>query len=121
MGKSNTIDIREQAVGTARRIDQLGRVVVPAELRKMMGLRTGELVDFRFVDGHIELLRVVRGCIFCGATKTLTAVGEKQVCTACVQRIRNQPECAMCGRLDNLLERNGKHICESCVHDMSVV
>jgi transcriptional pleiotropic regulator of transition state genes len=123
MGKSTAIDIRDvpQAVGTARRIDQLGRVVVPAELRKMMGLHTGELVDFRFVDGHIELLRVERGCILCGATQILTSVGDKEVCTACVERIRNQPECAMCGRLDDLRERNGKHICERCMHDMSVV
>jgi transcriptional pleiotropic regulator of transition state genes len=120
---SKTIDIRDDApaVGTARRIDQLGRVVIPAELRKMMGLHSGDLVDFRFIDGHIEVLRVGRNCVFCGSTEALTAVHEKQVCTSCLQSIRNQPECAVCGTLDDLLARNGKHICPKCVHELSEV
>ena len=40
-------------IGTARQIDQLGRVVVPAELRKRIGLLTGDLLDFRIIGGNV--------------------------------------------------------------------
>jgi len=47
----STSAARVDTIGTARRIDQLGRVVVPAELRKLTGIRAGDLLDFR-ADGH---------------------------------------------------------------------
>ena len=123
MDRDNVVSIGQEprAVGAARRIDQLGRVVVPAELRKMMGIESGDLLDFRFVDGHIAILRLEPECVLCGSSTGLTAVDDKHVCGACVERIRHQPECAICGRLDDLVERNGRHVCKNCVREISLV
>ncbi|HET9727773.1 MAG TPA: AbrB/MazE/SpoVT family DNA-binding domain-containing protein [Acidimicrobiia bacterium] len=110
----------QHAVGTARRIDQLGRVVVPAELRKMMGLRNGDVVDFRFVDGHIAILRLDPECALCSRSEQLTTFEGKQLCAHCLDRIRHQPDCAICGALEGLVERNGKHVCSSCVREISI-
>jgi ribosomal protein S27AE len=87
----------------------------------MMGIATGDLLDFRFVDGHIEILRLEPECVLCGATSTLTELHDKHVCTSCLDTIRNQPECAICGRLDGLVERGGKHVCSDCVREISLV
>jgi transcriptional pleiotropic regulator of transition state genes len=123
MSREKIVDISQEqrSVGTARRIDQLGRVVVPAELRKMMGIASGDLLDFRFVDGHIAILRLDPECALCGSSENLTALDDKHVCGACVDRIRHQPECAICGRLDDLVDRNGRHVCSTCVREISLV
>jgi len=78
-----------RAIGTARRIDQLGRIVVPAELRRMIGLRTGDLVDFRFVDGHIAVLKVEAECALCGRSEGLTDWRDKHICRECIRDIRD--------------------------------
>mgnify|MGYP005831245499 CR=1 FL=1 len=42
--------------GVTRRIDELGRVVIPKELRETQGLRSGEAIEF-FVDKHGIVIR----------------------------------------------------------------
>jgi|tagenome__1003787_1003787.scaffolds.fasta_scaffold20724099_3 transcriptional pleiotropic regulator of transition state genes len=75
-------------VGTARQIDQLGRVVVPAELRKMLGLRTGDLLDFRLIDGYIAVSKVEPECALCGNRERLVDHADKKICRDCVAEIR---------------------------------
>jgi transcriptional pleiotropic regulator of transition state genes len=79
------------SIGTARTIDQLGRLVVPAELRRMIGLDAGTLVDFRFVDGDIVISKVQPECALCGSTQDLTQRHGKGVCRECVREIRDEP------------------------------
>ena len=73
-----------RSIGTARRIDQLGRVVVPAELRKVLGIRTGDLLDIRVEDGRLILLKIEPECAICGGVDNLRPCHEKQVCKDCV-------------------------------------
>ena len=60
-----------RSVGTARRIDQLGRVVVPAELRKILGIRKGDLLDIRVEDGRLVLVKIEPECAICGGSDNL--------------------------------------------------
>jgi len=117
------LELPEEArlIGTARRIDGLGRVVVPVELRKLMGIGSNELLGFRFVDGHIEIVRLTADCALCGATEGLRQLGKKHICADCERGIREQPECALCGRNDDLIERNGKYVCAGCAREISLV
>src|SRR5262245_63421320 len=54
-----------RTVGTARRIDQLGRVVIPAELRKVYGVRTGDLLDSRVEEGRLVLSKLEQEYVIC--------------------------------------------------------
>jgi transcriptional pleiotropic regulator of transition state genes len=76
-----------RTIGTARRIDQLGRVVVPAELRRMLGIRQGDLLDIRVEDGHLILLKIDPECAICGRVDNLVELHEKHVCKDCVREI----------------------------------
>jgi transcriptional pleiotropic regulator of transition state genes len=76
-----------RTIGTARRIDQLGRVVVPAELRRMLGIRQGDLLDIRVEDGHLVLLKIEPECAICGNVDNLVEFHEKHVCKECVRDI----------------------------------
>jgi transcriptional pleiotropic regulator of transition state genes len=75
-------------IGTARRIDQLGRVVVPAELRKLMGIRQGDLLDIRFEEGRLVLLKIEPECAICGGLHDLQPFHEKHICSSCVRELK---------------------------------
>ncbi|WP_127539469.1 AbrB/MazE/SpoVT family DNA-binding domain-containing protein [Paenibacillus illinoisensis] len=75
-----------KATGIVRRIDDLGRVVVPKELRRIHGIEEGDPLEF-FVDGDkIILRRYQPGCFFCGNDESLHLFHGKQICTPCITK-----------------------------------
>jgi transcriptional pleiotropic regulator of transition state genes len=75
------------SIGMTRRIDALGRIVVPAELRRILEIHVGDLLDIRVEDGHVVLAKVEQSCVFCASTETLRPYHEKLVCSGCVERL----------------------------------
>lgn len=78
------------ATGIVRRIDDLGRVVIPKELRRMLGIKEGDPLEI-FTDGErIVLRKYVPGCCLCGNVdqKLATLSSGKIVCGPCVDLIR---------------------------------
>jgi transcriptional pleiotropic regulator of transition state genes len=108
-------------IGTTRRIDQLGRVVVPAELRRTLGIREGDLLDISAEDDRLVLRKVAPACAICGRADELMDLHDKHVCKDCVREIRLEPACAICGRLDNLIELHDSRVCQDCVNEISLV
>lgn len=70
-----------------RKIDSLGRVVLPAEMRKHLGLETGDLVAIALDDGRITMEKIEARCTFCGSTTDLREFNEKLVCAVCVKAL----------------------------------
>ena len=55
--------------GVSRKVDRLGRVVLPAEMRKQLEIREGDLMDIAVDDeGRVVLDKVALRCVFCRAT-----------------------------------------------------
>jgi len=73
--------------GVARKVDQLGRVVLPAEVRRRFGIRSGDMVEISVDSDAILLTKVEDRCVFCGATSGLTEFSAKLVCGGCVNRL----------------------------------
>lgn len=81
-----------KATGIVRRVDELGRVVIPIELRNKFDIQVKDPIEI-FVDGSsIVLKKYEPNCIFCGNCKTLLTYNDKLVCTKCAQRISKQIE-----------------------------
>ncbi len=79
-------------IGMTRRIDQLGRVVVPAELRRLLGMQEGDVISFSARGGELVLRRVEPSCAICGSdADDLVDLRDKHLCQGCVQEIRLQP------------------------------
>jgi transcriptional pleiotropic regulator of transition state genes len=73
------------SIGMTRRIDALGRIVVPAELRRILEIHEGDLLEIRVEEGHVVLAKVEKVCVFCGsASESLRPHHEKLVCPECV-------------------------------------
>jgi AbrB family transcriptional regulator, transcriptional pleiotropic regulator of transition state genes len=73
--------------GVARKVDQLGRVVLPAEVRRQFGINPGDLIEIAVDSDAILLTKVEERCIFCGATANLSEFSTKLVCSGCVSRL----------------------------------
>jgi transcriptional pleiotropic regulator of transition state genes len=78
--------------GVVRRIDQLGRVVVPAELRRTLGLRQGDLVATRLENGNVVMTKVEPECAICGGAADLVDMLDKHICGDCVRGLVEKSE-----------------------------
>ena len=76
-----------EPIGTARRIDALGRVVVPAELRRLLGMKEGDLLDIHVEQGALVLQRIDPACAVCGGRNGLRPVRGKHICSQCVETL----------------------------------
>jgi AbrB family transcriptional regulator, transcriptional pleiotropic regulator of transition state genes len=72
--------------GIARKIDDLGRIVIPAETRRMFNIREGDHLYITVSDGNIVLRKMTDTCVFCGSEKNVGQFRGKGVCAPC----RNQ-------------------------------
>ena len=78
-----------KATGIARPVDPLGRVVIPVELRRSLDIKTDDLLEV-FVEGeYIMLKKNEKKCIFCGGTEGIVDVRGKNVCSACIEEMKN--------------------------------
>jgi AbrB family transcriptional regulator, transcriptional pleiotropic regulator of transition state genes len=73
--------------GVARKVDQLGRVVLPAEVRRHFDISPGDLVEIAVDSDAILLTKVENCCVFCGGTASLSEFSGKLVCSECVSRL----------------------------------
>ena len=76
-----------KATGIVRNVDQLGRVVLPMELRKVFGLEPGTPVEIFVTDNGIFLQKYESACTFCGACIDLTPHQNKWICAKCRDEI----------------------------------
>ena len=76
-----------KSTGIVRKIDALGRIVLPIELRKRMEIATGDDIEI-FVDGDsIVLEKYTPSCIVCAGKENLADLEGKNVCIACRQKL----------------------------------
>ena len=77
-----------KATGVVRKIDELGRLVVPKEMRTKMDILCGDPVEIFVEDDKIILKKYVPNCIFCGSEDGVTTFNEKNVCRACLDVLK---------------------------------
>lgn len=76
-----------KATGIVRKLDSLGRIVLPIELRRTLGLAEGDGIEI-FVDGENVILRKYQPmCVFCGHCDELQDFYGKKVCPECREEI----------------------------------
>ena len=76
-----------KSTGIVRRVDELGRVVIPIEIRNKFGIVEKDPIEI-FVDGtNIVLKKFEENCIFCGNTKNLSEYKGKLLCDKRAEQI----------------------------------
>ena len=69
--------------GIARKIDDLGRIVIPAETRRLFNIREGDHLMISVSDGAIVLKKLTDTCTFCGSETKVANFKGKGICATC--------------------------------------
>lgn len=83
----------EKPLAATRRVDDLGRIVVPIEIRKRAGIERGEEFEISVQEssGEIVLRRVKKACLKCGATERLHLVKPGcYLCESCIDALKEE-------------------------------
>ena len=76
-----------KSAGIIRRVDELGRVVIPIDMRLQLGIKEKDPVEI-YIDGSSLILeKHEKKCVFCGCTKKLVDFKDKIICEKCVKNI----------------------------------
>ena len=73
-----------KSTGIVRKVDELGRIVLPIEMRRTLGVDSHDPIEMS-VDGESIILRkYAPGCIFCGNPKEIIDYHGKSICRDCI-------------------------------------
>ena len=78
-----------KATGIVRKIDELGRIVLPIEIRRTLDIAERDAVEIFMEKDRIILQKHSESCVFCGSSQNLTTYQDKQLCQSCVRKIKN--------------------------------
>ena len=72
-----------------RKIDELGRVVIPVEVRRRFGIDVKDSVEIYIDDNDSIILKKYEpACIFCNSTKEVINYRGRNICKACIDRLK---------------------------------
>lgn len=74
-----------KSTGIVRKVDELGRVVIPIELRRTLGIEEKDALEIYVDNEKIILKKYEPACVFCGNAADVKVFKGKQVCKDCAQ------------------------------------
>jgi transcriptional pleiotropic regulator of transition state genes len=76
-----------KSTGVVRKIDELGRIVLPSELRRVFGIREGEELEISVEGERIILQKRADVCLFCGAETADINYRGRRTCDNCAREL----------------------------------
>lgn len=70
-----------------KQIDELGRIVIPKDIRKNLGIDSGDDLVISAEQGCILIRKAQNTCVFCGSREELTEYKNKHLCPKCKQEL----------------------------------
>lgn len=74
-----------KSTGIVRKVDELGRVVIPIELRRTLGIDEKDALEIYVDHEKIILKKYEPACVFCGNAEDVTVFKGKNVCIRCAK------------------------------------
>ena len=82
-------NITVKSTGIVRKVDELGRIVLPIEMRRTLDIAERDALEI-YVEGSSVILKKYKpSCIFCDATKDVVQFKNKNVCPKCMKELKN--------------------------------
>ena len=78
-----------KSTGIVRKVDELGRIVLPIELRRNLDIEERDSLEIYMDGDRIVLKKYEASCIFCGADRELLNHKGKNVCASCIKILAN--------------------------------
>ena len=78
-----------KSTGIIRKVDELGRIVIPIELRRTLYIAERDELEIFMENDRIILQKYQPSCIFCSSSESLVVYQRKNVCRECLRKMRN--------------------------------
>lgn len=79
-----------KSTGIVRKVDELGRVVLPKELRTILDIEQRDPLEIYVEGDNIILRKYEPSCIFCGDATEVVTFMDKKICKNCVAKMESQ-------------------------------
>lgn len=76
-----------KATGIVRKVDELGRIVLPIELRRTLDIEERDALEIYLDGDRIVLQKYEPSCLFCGSDQGLISYRGKNICSECARNI----------------------------------
>ena len=78
-----------KSTGIVRKVDELGRIVLPIELRRTMDIAEKDAIEIYGDGASIILRKYEPTCVFCGDAKNVTNYRGKNICPSCLKELKS--------------------------------
>ena len=78
-----------KATGIIRKVDELGRIVLPIELRRVLDIAERDELEIFMENDRIILQKYEPTCTFCASSQGLVSYRGKNLCQACIRNIHH--------------------------------
>ena len=78
-----------KSTGIVRKVDELGRIVLPIELRRTLDIAERDELEIYLDDDKVILKKYEPSCIFCGSSCGLVTYHGRNVCMECIENMNN--------------------------------
>ena len=78
-----------KSTGIVRKVDELGRIVLPIELRRTLNIEEKDSLEIYVDEDTIILRKYQPACIFCGNARDVVDYKGKNVCADCLRELRS--------------------------------
>lgn len=76
--------------GIVRKVDELGRIVLPVEMRRLLNISEKDALEIFIQDDSIVVRKHHDECVFCGSVRGVVSFKGRNVCADCINSIKNQ-------------------------------
>jgi transcriptional pleiotropic regulator of transition state genes len=78
-----------KSTGIVRRMDSLGRVVIPMEIRKVLDISTNDAIEIELINSSVVLKKYNENrCMFCSSDKDTMIFKDKNICRDCIHELK---------------------------------
>lgn len=77
-----------KSTGMVRKVDELGRIVLPAEIRQSMDIQVKDALEIFTDNGRIILQKYCPSCMFCANADNVVYFRDKRICRDCIKKLK---------------------------------
>ena len=76
-----------KSTGIVRKVDELGRIVLPIELRRVLDIAERDELEIYMENERIILKKYAPNCVFCGSSENMVNHKGKNICRECLKAL----------------------------------
>jgi len=77
-----------KATGIVRKVDELGRIVLPIELRRTLDIEIKDPIEIYVDESYIMLKKYAPACVLCGSLDDIKTFKGRNICKKCIDELK---------------------------------